>query len=98
MNIEDGGIKVETKFKRIVLENSDAIVQMWMDNVRNLKDENYTTNIGDELYESTNREFMNVIFTSIQSQGSMEEVEQFSEKIINLGSPAKLYYGWLTSI
>ncbi|MEJ8765971.1 RsbT co-antagonist protein RsbRA [Oceanobacillus sp. HCA-5259] len=78
---------METKFKRIVLENSDAIVQMWMDNVRNLKDENYTTNIGDELYESTNREFMNVIFTSIQSQGSMEEVEQFSEKIINLGWP-----------
>lgn len=78
---------METKFKRIVLENSDTIVQMWMDNVRNLKDENYTTNIGDELYESTNREFMNVIFTSIQSQGSMEEVEQFSEKIINLGWP-----------
>lgn len=78
---------METKFKQIVLGSSDTIVQMWMENVRDLKDENYTTNIGDELYESTNREFMNVIFTSIQNQGSMEEVERFSEKIINLGWP-----------
>lgn len=78
---------MDNKFKRIVLENSDTIVQMWFEKVRDLKDENYTTNIGDELYESTNREFVNVIFTSIQNQGSSNEVEQFSEKIINLGWP-----------
>ena len=78
---------MDKKFKRIVLENSDSIVQMWFEKVRDLKDENYTTNIGDELYESTNREFVNVIFASIQNQGSSNEVEQFSEKIINLGWP-----------
>ncbi|MCF3944650.1 RsbT co-antagonist protein RsbRA [Oceanobacillus alkalisoli] len=78
---------MDKKFKRIVLENSDSIVQMWLEKVRDLKDENYTANIGDELYESTNREFINVIFASIQNQGSSNEVEQFSEKIINLGWP-----------
>lgn len=78
---------MDKKIKSIVIEHSDQIVQMWMDNVSELKDENYTTNIGDELYENTNREFVNVIFKSIQNQGSSEEVERFSEKIINLGWP-----------
>lgn len=78
---------MDKKFKRIVLENSDEIVQMWLEKVRELKDHNYTTNIGHDLYESTNREFVNVIFKSIQNQGSMKEVEAFSEKIINLGWP-----------
>lgn len=78
---------MDKKFKRIVLENSDTIVQMWMDKVQEMKGENYTSSIGDELYESTNREFVNVIFKSIENQGSSNEVEAFSEKIINLGWP-----------
>lgn len=78
---------MDKKFRQIVVENSDTIVQMWMDKIQALKEENYTTNIGDELYESTNREFVNVIFASIQNQGSSKEVEVFSEKIINLGWP-----------
>src|SRR5699024_3386515 len=35
----------------------------------------------------TNREFVNVIFTSIEEGGSMKAVEDFSEKIITLGWP-----------
>ncbi|GAB3045284.1 RsbT co-antagonist protein RsbRA [Virgibacillus ainsalahensis] len=75
------------KFKRIVLESSDTIVQMWMGEIHSLKDGNYTATISDELFESTNREFVNVIFTSIKNEGNTKAVEEFSEKIINLGWP-----------
>lgn len=78
---------MNSKFKRIVVDNSDKIVQMWMEKLEELKQENSTIQIADELYESTNREFVNVIFMSIQNQGSTEEVEAFSEKIVNLGWP-----------
>ncbi|GGB55518.1 STAS domain-containing protein [Virgibacillus dakarensis] len=78
---------MDDKFKRIALENSDSIVQMWMEEVDISKDDNYTTTISDELFESTNREFVNVIFTSIKNQGSSKILEDFSEKLVNLGWP-----------
>src|SRR5699024_609362 len=81
------GISMSREFRDIALENSDAIVHMWMDEIGSMKDDNYTATISDELFESTNREFVNVIFTSIKSQGDMKSVEEFSEKIINLGWP-----------
>ncbi|MFC4559896.1 RsbT co-antagonist protein RsbRA [Virgibacillus kekensis] len=78
---------MDQKFKKIVLENSDTIVHMWMDEINSLKEGNYTSSISDELFESTNREFVNVIFTSIKDQGSSKALESFSEKLINLGWP-----------
>lgn len=78
---------MDKKFKKIALANSDAIVHMWMKEINALKEGNYTSSISDDLFESTNREFVNVIFTSIQSQGSPSIVEEFSEKLINLGWP-----------
>lgn len=78
---------MDDKFKRIALENSDSIVQMWMEEVDISKDDNYTTTISDELFESTNREFVNVIFTSIKNQGSSKILEDFSEKLVHLGWP-----------
>ncbi|WP_404457568.1 RsbT co-antagonist protein RsbRA [Oceanobacillus kapialis] len=78
---------MDQKFKETAIENSNSIVQMWMEEINSIKDGNYTASISDELFESTNREFVNVIFTSIKSQGSTKVVEDFSEKIINLGWP-----------
>ncbi|WP_249872721.1 RsbT co-antagonist protein RsbRA [Oceanobacillus saliphilus] len=78
---------MDSKFKQLVIDNSDSIVQKWMGEIGSLKAGNYTATISDELYENTNREFVNVIFTSIRNQGSTKAVEDFSEKIINLGWP-----------
>ena len=78
---------MDQQFKKIALENSDAIVQRWLDEINSLKEGNYTASISDDLFESTNREFVNVIFTSIKNQGSTSAVEDFSEKIITLGWP-----------
>ncbi|ASK61251.1 RsbR protein [Virgibacillus phasianinus] len=78
---------MDKKFKEIALKNSDTIVHMWLKEVDSLKEGNYTATISDELFESTNREFVNVIFASIQGQGSTNTLENFSEKLINLGWP-----------
>src|SRR5699024_5521422 len=83
------GKHMSKEFRSIALENSDAIVHMWMDEIGSMKDDNYTATVSNELFESTNREFVNVIFTSIKNNGDMESVEAFSEKIINLGWPLR---------
>lgn len=83
----DGGSMVDKQFKKKMLENSDAIIQMWMEEIEGLKNEKYTSSISDELFEVTNREFVNVIFTSINNQGSAANIEKFAEKLINLGWP-----------
>jgi len=78
---------MDRKFKELILDNSDQIVEMWLKEIESTKDENYTSSISDDLFESTNREFVNVIFTSIKDRGSSKVVEEFSEKIMNLGWP-----------
>lgn len=78
---------MDRKFKALVLDNSDQIVEMWLKKVESLKDGNYTSNISYDLFENTNREFVNVIFTSVRDHGSTKLMEEFSEKIINLGWP-----------
>jgi len=83
----DGGTMMDQKFEKIMLENSDVIIKMWMKEIEELKNEKYTSSISDELFEVTNREFVNVIFTSINNQGSVGNIEKFAEKLINLGWP-----------
>lgn len=78
---------MDRKFKALVLDNSDQIVEMWLKKVESLKDGNYTSSISYDLFENTNREFVNVIFTSVRDHGSTKLMEEFSEKIINLGWP-----------
>ncbi|HLQ97339.1 MAG TPA: RsbT co-antagonist protein RsbRA [Candidatus Dormibacteraeota bacterium] len=78
---------MDSTLRRIAIENSDSIVQMWLKEIQKLKEKNYTSSISDDLFEGTNRDFVNVIFISIEDRGSMKAVEEFSEKIINLGWP-----------
>ncbi|MFD2760134.1 RsbT co-antagonist protein RsbRA [Lentibacillus juripiscarius] len=76
---------MDTKFKKIVLENSDTIVQKWLDEIDAKKRGNYSASISNELFESTNREFVNIIFSSIKDQGKTKNLKEFAEKLINLG-------------
>ncbi|MHA6253010.1 RsbT co-antagonist protein RsbRA [Oceanobacillus sp. CAU 1775] len=78
---------MHNRFRTLVIQNSDKIVEMWLEKLVEMKNEKKTINIADEIYETTNREFVNVIFKSIENQGSIEEVEAFSEKVVSLGWP-----------
>lgn len=79
---------MDTYFRNIVIDNSDEIIQKWLQHINSLTNENEQfRTIDNESFESRNREFVNVIFTSIKNQGSIKDVEQFAEKIIKLGWP-----------
>src|SRR5699024_12546443 len=80
---------MDTKFKKIVLDHSDTIVDMWMDEIGTLKLENNASDISHELFERTNREFVNVIFRSIKNKDSTKMVEAFSDTLINIGCPLR---------
>ncbi|TRM11368.1 STAS domain-containing protein [Lentibacillus cibarius] len=76
---------MDNKFKKIVLENSDTIVHNWLNEIDTMKSGNYSASITEELLENTNREFVNIIFSSIKNQGETEHLKEFAEKLINLG-------------
>lgn len=78
---------MDTKLKKIVIDNSDTIVKKWLEDVSKNRKNDYTSTISDELFQSTNREFVNVIFTSVDNQGITNEIDDFSERLINLGWP-----------
>ncbi|MCA0972791.1 RsbT co-antagonist protein RsbRA [Halobacillus litoralis] len=78
---------MDKKLKEIVLDHSDAIVKMWLEEFETHKKDDYTSNISSEMFESTNREFVNVIFSSIENHGLSSDLDDFSERLINLGWP-----------
>ncbi len=78
---------MDQKLKDVVLEHSNDIVKMWLEEVETHKENDYTATISDEMLESTNREFVNVIFSNIEKQGLSKDLEDFAERLINLGWP-----------
>ena len=78
---------MEDRFLEKVLDNRNVIVDLWLREIVPIKDENYPTTISHELIDEINREFVEVIFSSIQHQHDVENIEQFTEKLINLGWP-----------
>ncbi|UOQ49112.1 RsbT co-antagonist protein RsbRA [Gracilibacillus caseinilyticus] len=73
--------------RRIVIENSDVISNNWLEELTEKRKSDYTSNISDSLYHSTNQEFINVIFASINRQWDTGEMDEFAERLINLGWP-----------
>lgn len=63
----------------------------WKNSIK-VKSLNMAKSISQESIEQTNREFVNVIFSNIESDGGTDDLHEFSEKIVNLGWPL----GYLT--
>ncbi|WP_407271782.1 RsbT co-antagonist protein RsbRA [Radiobacillus sp. PE A8.2] len=78
---------MDKKLKKIVIENSDEIIKNWLEKVSKNRQNKYTSSISDEVFENTSREFVNVIFTMVEKEGSMVELDDFSESLINMGWP-----------
>ncbi|WP_182201796.1 RsbT co-antagonist protein RsbRA [Paraliobacillus salinarum] len=75
------------RIKKIAVENSDVIIKKWLEEISEKRKNEYTSAISEELFQSTSREFVNVIFTSLDKNGLTPELEHFSERLINLGWP-----------
>ncbi|WP_226585452.1 RsbT co-antagonist protein RsbRA [Halobacillus litoralis] len=78
---------MDQRLKNVVVEHSDDIVKMWLEEINANKKNDYTSTISEEMFENTNREFVNVIFASIEKQGLSSDLDEFSERLINLGWP-----------
>lgn len=83
---------MEKRLKNIILEHSDEIIKKWLEKLDQSKIAEYGRTISQESIEQTNREFVNVIFSNIESDGGTDDLHEFSEKIVNLGWPL----GYLT--
>ncbi|MGF7126323.1 rsbT co-antagonist protein RsbR [Natronobacillus azotifigens] len=82
-----GGIFLDGTLQEFVVNNSDVIIKNWLEEVTEKRKSDYTSSISTELFQSTNREFVNVIFSSLDKQGLTTELDDFSERLINLGWP-----------
>lgn len=78
---------MEKRAKMLVLNNSDAIINLWLEEVYTIRVDNTTEEISEELFKTTNEKFVEVIFNSIKNQGSAVNLKEFSEKLITLGWP-----------
>lgn len=78
---------MDKKSKMLVINNRHEIIHMWLDEVNSIREINKTASISDELFKATNEKFVEVIFASIKNHGSAANLEEFSERLINLGWP-----------
>ncbi|MCP8618089.1 RsbT co-antagonist protein RsbRA [Salirhabdus salicampi] len=78
---------MDTRIQDIVLENSDEIKSEWLNEVEKTHRTDDLPNISTELYNSTNKDFVDVIFLCVQNRGSTQELQEFSERLIKLGWP-----------
>ncbi|GEL78773.1 STAS domain-containing protein [Tenuibacillus multivorans] len=75
------------EYKDILLDYSDEIIKKWMDDLEDNKLKEYKSTVSNELIEQVNREFVNLIFSKLKDGVNYESLEQFSERIVNLGWP-----------
>lgn len=73
--------------REIVLEHSDEVATKWLNEVSEKKERDYTLSLSVDLYESTNREFVNTIFDSIDHPDEIATLNAFAERLISLGWP-----------
>lgn len=72
---------------KIVVDNSQVITNSWLEELTAKRKDDYTAAITEERYQSTNREFVNIIYSNLNKQGLTNEFVDFSERLITLGWP-----------
>ncbi len=85
------------RVNQIIINNSDIIIKNWLKIVSEKRIDEYTTSISEDLFHSTNREFVNVIFKSLDEDRLTSEIETFSERLVHLGWPLSYLTDGLTT-
>lgn len=73
--------------KEILVGNSNDLVHMWLEEVAEKQKEVANSAISQDLFENTNREFVNIIFGSVEKESLTSDLDSFTERVINLGWP-----------
>lgn len=90
-------IILPNRVNQIIINNSDIIIKNWLEIVSEKRKSEYTSTISEELFQSTNREFVNVIFKSLDEARLTTDIEDFSERLVNLGWPLSYLTDGLTT-
>ncbi|WP_077305196.1 RsbT co-antagonist protein RsbRA [Terribacillus halophilus] len=75
------------KLKEILVDNSNNLVHMWLEEVAEKQKDVTNSSISQDLFENTNREFVNIIFGSVEKESLTSDLDSFTERVINLGWP-----------
>lgn len=73
--------------KEILVGNSNELVNMWLEEVAEKQKKVANSAISQDLFENTNREFVNIIFGSVEKESLTSDLDSFTERVINLGWP-----------
>ncbi|UTR13409.1 STAS domain-containing protein [Salipaludibacillus sp. LMS25] len=73
----------------IILEHKTEIMERWSEEIKKFRSDDSLQNISDTMYENTNREFVNKLIVTVQSEGKEyhDDLIQFAERLIHLGWP-----------
>ena len=90
-------ITLPKRVNQIIINNSDIIIKNWLKIVSEKGKDEYTSTISEEMLQSTNREFVNVIFKSLNEDHLTTDIEDFSERLVHLGWPLSYLTDGLTT-
>lgn len=78
---------MSNKFSDIVINNQDEIIQMWFNQMNDIRQEKYGDITSDDIFKRTNEQFVQVIFANIQQEHEKTSIEEFTEDLLQVGWP-----------
>lgn len=90
-------IMLPKRVNQIIINNSDVIIKNWLKAVSEKDKDDYTSTISEDMLQNTNREFVNVIFKSLNEDHLTTDIEDFSERLVHLGWPLSYLTDGLTT-
>ena len=81
---------MNSTIRKAILENKETIITKWLSDISQFKNDGHLQSITDTTYENTNREFVDKLFTTVQSDEKDaidESLILFTERLIQLGWP-----------
>lgn len=80
---------MEQQIVEYIQENKEALIKQWMKKVDSYREEQRLQHMTDEIYESTNRKFVELMIQStvLNDQHKNQRIEEFAGEQIKLGWP-----------
>ncbi|MDG5787940.1 RsbT co-antagonist protein RsbRA [Evansella sp. AB-P1] len=80
---------MDSKIQDAIFQHQDEIVEQWLKEIRKFRTEDSLQNITDTMYENTNREFVDKLFSTVKNgeDTGQESLILFTERLIQLGWP-----------
>ncbi|MBM7096815.1 MULTISPECIES: RsbT co-antagonist protein RsbRA [Alteribacter] len=77
------------KIRALIHEYKSTITDEWMEEVEKFREDDYLQNISDTVYRNTNREFVDMLFQTMDRDKEQvkESISEYTDRLIQLGWP-----------